>query len=66
MELWKKNITIKYIKTESCAGLEAQKAFLEAPVPEEKLLANGSRSRLPEDKDGFISVPDGCQEELPF
>ena len=56
----------KVHKNRKLRWFRSTEGVLEAPVPEEKLLANGSRSRLPEDKDGFISVPEGCQEELPF
>lgn len=38
---------------------------LEAEVPEEKLLAGGTTTAKP-DADGFMNIPDGIDEELPF
>ena len=38
---------------------------LEAEIPDEKLLAAGSASSRP-DADGFMNIPDGIDEELPF
>ena len=64
-----KRMATKIVQIRSVDGLK------DAKIPEDKLLENEPRKNVmssrssqtaPADKDGFMNIPDGIDEELPF
>lgn len=63
----KKRMATKIVQIRSVEGLK------DAKVPEDKLLGENAGTAAPKapqygpaDKDGFVNIPDGIDEELPF